>query len=160
VPEVKVLLLGCGDSGKSTFFRQIEFLFARGAEAESPDLSIYRPLVREQLLANLALLLRIMRDTLRTAPPAGAAERATANQVLALVAAHDRLVLEAASGGGGNDDGGAVVEPLAETLTPVLGVAIARLWLDQRVQAGYQAACRSTYEESLASFFPEAERIA
>jgi GTPase SAR1 family protein len=53
--KVKILLLGTGESGKSTFFKQIKILFMNGFTAT--ELNSYRNLIRETALRSIQKLI-------------------------------------------------------------------------------------------------------
>eukprot|EP00730_Choanoeca_flexa_P016435 TRINITY_DN7759_c0_g1_i1.p1 TRINITY_DN7759_c0_g1~~TRINITY_DN7759_c0_g1_i1.p1 ORF type:complete len:349 (+),score=75.39 TRINITY_DN7759_c0_g1_i1:243-1289(+) len=53
--EYKILLLGTGESGKSTIIKQMRIIYGKGFSQE--DLEGYRPLVFQNLLASMKILL-------------------------------------------------------------------------------------------------------
>jgi len=57
---LKLLLLGAGDVGKSTFVKQMQMLFANGFSKS--ELVVYSSLVKESLLVNLQRMVQIAKD--------------------------------------------------------------------------------------------------
>jgi GTPase SAR1 family protein len=59
--KVKLLLLGTGESGKSTILKQMRILYGRGYSEE--DRRLYRPTICANVCASMKAILRHVHDT-------------------------------------------------------------------------------------------------
>lgn len=131
--KIKLLLLGAGESGKSTIFKQMKLLYG-APQSERERLEI-KPVIHQNMTNTFKVVLA---ETYRRKED-------------------DRAFSELV---GPQAELQTIMEMDEETeLTPELGVAIQKLWADEYVQKTWNM--RSEYQvvESIAQFFSQTERI-
>jgi hypothetical protein len=129
--EHKLLLLGAGESGKSTIFKQLKILHCHGFNAE--ERGAFKPLIHANVLAAMQALLAFADE--RAVPLRSDEARDAAAAVLQMPA-HDT------------------------ELTPALARLVELLWRDGGVQAAYARRSEFQLIDSAHFFFEHVQRIA
>ncbi|GAV06802.1 hypothetical protein RvY_16729 [Ramazzottius varieornatus] len=132
--DIKLLLLGAGESGKSTIVKQMKIIHESGFTAE--DCKQYKPVVYSNTTQSMAAILRAM-ATLNI--PAGRGEqfRADTQQVMDTIARMED------------------VEPFSDDLL----AAMKRLWADPAVQESFSRSNEYQLNDSAKYFLDDLDRL-
>lgn len=131
--EVKILLLGPGESGKSTIFKQCKIIQDSGGYSDS-ERAVFAPIVVHNVLSQMAVLLN---------QSARLGHELTAPEDLALA----QTVLSAGQS--------------SDTLSPALAKAVKDLWAHPNIQATYALRDKKfSLNDSTSYFFESIDRIA
>jgi len=129
--EIKILLLGAGDTGKSTLAKQMRILYDKGFSKE--DRTAYKRFINLNVILSMRSLLMGMKET-------GAEIHPDHAQILDLLISHSSL--------------------LEQTITPELGAGIKRLWSDPSVKSFFREHhCQFQIMDTADYFFENLDRI-
>jgi len=129
--EIKILLLGAGDTGKSTLAKQMRILYDKGFSKE--DRTAYKRFINLNVILSMRSLLMGMKET-------GAEIHPEHAQILDLLISHSSL--------------------LEQTITPELGAGIMKLWADESVKSFFKEHhCQFQIMDTADYFFENLGRI-
>jgi len=129
--EIKLLLLGAGESGKSTIAKQMKFLFMDGFNKEERD--SYKGIIASNTVGSMRVLV------------AAAADMGI--EIVEQKEAADRFMNETS----GTQFSGA--------LTPAIGKDIKTLWSDPAIRATYARSAEFQLNDSAAYYFDSVDRL-
>jgi len=130
--EVKMLLLGAGESGKSTILKQMKLIHDSGYSSEE------REAFKEIIFSNTVQSMRVILEAMQNMNiPLGL----EANSV------HQTIILELPS------------QIEAEVFPPEVGAAVKALWLDDGVKACFDRAREYQLNDSASYYFEAVDRI-
>lgn len=129
--EIKLLLLGAGESGKSTIAKQMKFLFMDGFNKEERD--SYKGIIASNTVGSMRVLV------------AAAADMGI--EIVEQKEAADRFMNETS----GSQFSGA--------LTPAIGKDIKTLWLDPAIKQTYARSAEFQLNDSAAYYFDSVDRL-
>jgi len=129
--EIKLLLLGAGESGKSTIAKQMKFLFMDGFNKEERD--SYKGIIASNTVGSMRVLV------------AAAADMGI--EIVEQRAAADRFMSETS----GTQFNGA--------LTPPIGKDIKLLWTDPAIRSTYKRSAEFQLNDSAAYYFDSIDRL-
>jgi len=129
--EIKLLLLGAGESGKSTIAKQMKFLFMDGFNKEERD--SYKGIIASNTVGSMRVLV------------AAAADMGI--EIVEQKEAADRFMSETS----GTQFSGA--------LTPAIGKDIKTLWSDPAIKATYARSAEFQLNDSAAYYFDSVDRL-
>ena len=130
----KLLLLGAGESGKSTLFKQALALYAKGFEKKDERMS-YKPVICNNILSSIKTLCE--QSELQ-------ANRGEATQVHPDLESSKRYILDM---------------KMSDTIDPNLGAHVKALWHDPGIQRTYEVRARYQLTDSAAYFFNEIDQV-
>lgn len=130
--EVKLLLLGAGESGKSTIAKQMRLIYLNGFSEE--DRSGYKSIIHNNIISSIKALVE--------AAKAMKFEFKSENQELA------QSIMDM----GENSSSGF-------SLTKEMGETVKRLWADPAVKSAYERQSEFQLNDSAAYYFTEIDRI-
>ncbi|KAJ3368591.1 guanine nucleotide-binding protein subunit alpha [Allomyces arbusculus] len=137
--DVKCLLLGAGESGKSTFLKQMQLI--HGAGYSAAERNAYRSVIYANVVQSMSVILRALPTLgIGLADPQSCARDAH---------------LVAALANAGNDALGS-----SDCLPPTIARAVANLWRDAGVQAAFRRASEYQLNDSAEYFFVHLDRLA
>jgi len=129
--EIKLLLLGAGESGKSTIAKQMKFLFMDGFNKEERD--SYKGIIASNTVGSMRVLV------------AAAADMGI--EIVEQKEAADRFMSDTS----GTQFNGA--------LTPAIGKDIKQLWSDPAIRTTYQRSAEFQLNDSAAYYFDSIDRL-
>lgn len=129
--EIKLLLLGAGESGKSTFAKQMKFLFMDGFNKEERD--SYKGIIASNTVGSMRVLVAASADM--------------GIEIVEQKDAAERFMSETS----GSQFSGA--------LTPAIGRDIKLLWTDQAIRATYGRSAEFQLNDSAAYYFDNIDRL-
>jgi len=129
--EIKLLLLGAGESGKSTIAKQMKFLFMDGFNKEERD--SYKGIIASNTVGSMRVLVAAAADV--------------GIEIVEQKEAADRFMNETS----GTQFSGA--------LTPAIGKDIKALWQDPAIKATYARAAEFQLNDSAAYYFDSVDRL-
>lgn len=129
--EIKLLLLGAGESGKSTIAKQMKFLFMDGFNKEERD--SYKGIIASNTVGSMRVLVAAAADM--------GIEIATHKE------AADRFMSETSG------------TQFSGTLTPAIGKDIKALWSDTGIKATYSRSSEFQLNDSAAYYFDNIDRL-
>jgi len=130
--EVKLLLLGAGESGKSTIAKQMKIIHLHGFSVE--ERMTYKSIIYNNVVASMKALVSAARD--KDIPIGGSVKDSA-----------DRI---------GNID----VQFFAGNLTPEIAVDVRALWADSGIKQAYTRQSEFQLNDSAAYYFDNIDRIA
>jgi len=129
--EIKLLLLGAGESGKSTIAKQMKFLFMDGFNKEERD--SYRGIIASNTVGSMRVLV------------AAAADMGI--EIVEQKDAADRFMSETSG------------TQFSGSLTPAIGKDIKILWTDSAIRATYSRSAEFQLNDSAAYYFESIDRL-
>lgn len=130
--SVKILLLGAGESGKSTFIKQMKFLYLRGYNRE--ECETFKSVVHNNAIQSLVVILKAM-GTMNISFQ-DSDRKADMETFLCKVGSSEDL-----------------------EITPDLALVMSRLWIDNRLQECFNQAKNYQLNDSAEYFLSALERI-